>query len=161
MTIFNRRGFSLPELLAVMSIMAILAAASSPFIRRYIRDAGNDKAKTIMHMIAQAHKNFRSEYPMATLDKSKTISGAPTSCPVIDRKGAGQDVGILVGCNYLHRVTWEAYKYDFYIGSCCANAPADAIACMKGKGAAPYDGSYCAWISKWGEVGEYPKPSTL
>ncbi len=161
MTNFNRRGFSLPELLAVMSIMAILAAASSPFIRRYIRDAGNDKAKTIMHMIAQAHKNFKAEYPMASLDKSSAVNGATPTCPIIDRKGASQDLGILVGCKYIHNVTWSAYKYDFYIGSCCDSAPGDSFACMKGKGAAPYDGSYCAWITKWGEVGEHPVPSTL
>ncbi|MDR0734601.1 MAG: type II secretion system GspH family protein, partial [Elusimicrobiota bacterium] len=63
----DKKGFSLAELLAVMAIMAIMAAVSTFYARDYMKDAANDKAKVAMQVAAQAYKNFKADYPRASL----------------------------------------------------------------------------------------------
>lgn len=151
---YNKKaGFSLPELLAVMAIMAILAATSSPFIRGYIKDASNDKAKAVLQLIAQAHKTLLADYPNATFNNSMSVNGNVVSACSVSTSSANPP-GVLKSCHYLQNINWVSYKYDFYLGSnCCDSAPAGSLACMKGTASTgDYTSSYCAWVDKYGTL---------
>lgn len=147
----NKKGFSLPELLAVMAIMAILAATSSPFIRGYIKDAANDKAKAMLQLVAQAYKTFKADYPNVTFTNASVNSSASVACTVT---ATNNSPGVLKGCRYLQNTNWAAYKYNFYLGgTCCSSAPAGALACMTGTASTgDYTSSYCAWVDKYGTL---------
>ncbi|MDR0952613.1 MAG: type II secretion system GspH family protein [Elusimicrobiota bacterium] len=143
----NKKGFSLPELLAVMAIMALLAALSSPLIRDYIRDAANSKAKTVLTVVAQAYKTFRADYPRADIKKTVTIRSDGLNCSMVNATSSMNEPGLLVACRYMHEITWANYKYTFYVGGNCGNGtPTTALACMVGTGKAPYGSTYSAWI---------------
>ena len=154
----NKKGFSLPELLAVMAIMAILAATSSPFIRGYIKDAANDKAKALMQIIAQAHKTFLADYPGAEFKTTESVnaSAGPAACVVAQGSGLLNAPGVLKTCRYLQNINWVAYKYNFYLGAgCCSSAPAGSLACMVGtadSGDYSKTSGYCAWVDKYGTL---------
>jgi prepilin-type N-terminal cleavage/methylation domain-containing protein len=147
----NKKGFSLPELLAVMAIMAILAATSSPFIRGYIKDAANDKAKAMLQLVAQAYKTFKADYPNATFTNASVNSSASVACTVA---ATDNSPGVLKGCRYLQNINWAAYKYNFYVGaSCCTSAPGTPLACMSGTAdTGDYTNAYCAWVDELGTL---------
>ena len=150
----NKKGFSLPELLAVMAIMAVLAVISAPFIRDYMRDAEHDRAATILQLIAHGVKTFRADYPRATLTGGEiNAATAPIACTtILDRTGT-YAVGILLGCNYIQGLNFTGHstRYTFYAGQCPGvAASAGALACMRGIGK---HASYGAtWITAHGEV---------
>lgn len=152
----KNKGFTMPELLAVMAIMAILAAVSSPFIRGYIRDAGNEKAKSTLRIISMGYKNFMYEHQ--TRSNGLSISGKlytnDATCPEEEIEGTVEPA-VLIGCHYIPNISWDAYanKYEFYIGQCCTDAPANAWACMKGLASeGDYTSSYCAWVEEDGTL---------
>jgi len=148
-----KKGFSLPELLAVMAIMAVLAATSSPFIRGYLRDAGNNKAKAVLQDIADGYKTFIIDYPNRTFSSGSFNSSSAAACNVQD---TGNVPGILKACHYINNYNWSSYKYDFYLGSvCCSDAPSGAIACMRGNApTGDYTSTYCAWVDKYGSMND-------
>jgi len=147
----SKNGFSLPELLAVMAIMAILAATSAPFIRGYLRDAGNNKAKAVLQDIADGYKTFMADYPNRTFAAGSFNSSSVSACTVND---ADNQPGLLKACHYINNYNWSSYKYDFYLGSvCCSDAPSGSIACMRGNASAgDYTSTYCAWVDKYGTM---------
>lgn len=147
----SKKGFSLPELLAVMAIMAILAATSSPFIRGYIKDAGNDKAKTLLQMLAQSHKNFKADYPRAGISNASINGSSGTTCTV-DSASSTNAPSVLVGCRYIHGINWGAYKYNFFIGGGGTCGDATSLAYMTGTGSGDYNAEYCAWVDKYGTL---------
>ncbi|MDR1124138.1 MAG: type II secretion system GspH family protein [Elusimicrobiota bacterium] len=168
----NGKGFSLAELLAVMAIMAILAAVSTFFVRDYMKDAANEKAKVAMQVAAQAYKNFKADYPQALL--SGKINGtASIACSRVVRtpgtNNTANTAGVLIGCNYLRGVNFEGQKYNFFVGqsyppsSQCAGAPASSLACMVGtdqkddKYGTGKGNSYSAWVTELGQVCEKGK----
>lgn len=156
----KKRGFTLPELLAVMAIMAILAAVSSPFIRGYIRDAGNEKAKSTLRLIALGYKNFIYEYGTRTNDLSMSgrLSQNSDECPSIEDLSGALQPSFLIGCHYVSNISWEAYdkRYEFYVGAasqCCSEGPENAWACMKGiADEGDYKRGYCAWVTSNGTL---------
>ena len=156
MAICNKKGFSLAELLAVMAIMAVLAAVSTFYVRDYMKDAANDKAKVAMQVAGQAYKNFKADYPRATL--SGKINGtAGAACSGVNRTG-NNTAGALIGCNYLRGVNFDGHKYNFYAGPAqCAGAPGDSLSCIAGVGGdTKYGSCYSAWVTKFDEVVENP-----
>lgn len=156
----NKKGFSLAELLTVIVIIAVLAAMSSPFIRQYLRDANNDKAKIALQMIAQGYKNFKTDYPNvdASISNSALNTIDSVKCELVNRKGENSP-GVLKGCRYIQGVNWDAYtdKYTFYAGnSCCTHAPEGSLACMLGMDAKAgnYGPGYCAWVDRYGDMSD-------
>lgn len=151
----HKKGFTLPELLVVMAILALLAAVSTPFIKGYIRDAENGRAKSALVQIAEGAKNFRTDYPNAT------VSGAVTSetrgtCGdnTIDYDGANE-ANVLVSCKYIRPIKWSRMKYSFNVGagSCAADGCANSIAYMTGTDSAgEYTSSYCACVDEFGNI---------
>lgn len=154
----KKNGFTLPELLAVMAIMAILAAVSSPFIRGYIRDAGNEKAKSTLRLIAVGYKNFIYEHQTRSngLSMQGRLNTNSSECP--DELSGELSSEYLIGCHYVSNISWEAYdkRYEFYVGTatqCCSEGPDDAWACMKGVAQeGDYKTGYCAWIASDGTL---------
>ncbi|MDR0645998.1 MAG: prepilin-type N-terminal cleavage/methylation domain-containing protein [Elusimicrobiota bacterium] len=147
----NNKGFSLAEILAVMIIMAILALVSTPYIRDYIRETENAKAKTALQIIAQGVKNFKADYPRVSITDG-IIGGSTTPSCSQQTPSTNASAGILLGCNYIRNVNFGAHRYDFQIGGACCTQASGAVACMKGTGSAPYDSAYCAWVDSYGDV---------
>jgi Tfp pilus assembly protein PilE len=127
MQIINKKGFSIMELAAIMAIMAILAAASASYIRKYMKEAANGRAKAGLRILAEAYKDCKLDNP------GKNISIDSTEFSKYKPKNLSGD-------------------YDFLVGKDCKCGHLDDLACMKGKGGAPFDTHYCAWINKYGDL---------
>ena len=147
---YNKKGFSLPELLAVMAIMAVLAMISAPFIRDYMRDAEHDRAGAILQLIAHGVKTFQADYPRATLTGGEINADTPSDVCNIDRSG-NNDLKILLGCSYIQGLNFTGHsaRYKFYVGE-CPNEGAGALACMTGIG--KHAAFKSTWITAHGEV---------
>jgi prepilin-type N-terminal cleavage/methylation domain-containing protein len=155
---YNKKGFSLAELLAVMAIIAVMAAVSTFYVRDYIKDAANDKAKVAMQVAAQAYKNFKADYPRASL-KGKInglMEGAKCENVIRTSDKGDNKPAILYACNYLRGVNFEGHKYDFYAGpGQCTGAPTTSLACMVGTGSdVKYGSGYSAWVTNFGQICE-------
>jgi hypothetical protein len=157
--------------------MAILAAISVPFVKGYISDAANDRAKTQLYKVYNARNNFMSDHPGLNPNTGPglpvgSFSAASNSCfetleSRLDSPGVGVhtpiDTKVLLYCNYLDNndPMWNTnYIYFPYrTSTCCQEAYTDnAAACMKGgQGSNPdakYGASYCAWIDRNGTLKE-------
>ena len=147
----NEKGFTLPELLVVMVILALLAAVSTPFIKGYIRDSQNGKAKAALIQIAEAYKTFRTDYPNATISGEINQEGR-SDCD-INYKG-DNEANMLVACRYLRPIKWSRMKYTFYVGGECSACQSGTIhASMKGTDTAgDYDSGYCACVDEYGNI---------
>jgi len=154
--VHNKTGFTLAELLAVMAILAILAAVSAPFLRNYMLDSANDKAKSTMHIIAQGHKNFLADYPASSIIPAQITNPPPTviACFEVDRTAANP-IDVLFTCNYIQNITLNQ-PYDFFVGSCPGLvAPPihnPIMACMQGTATRRYCPAYFAWVDRFGDI---------
>jgi len=148
----NKKGFSMAELLAVMAIMAILAAVSVPFLRNYMLNAANDKAKSTLQVIAQGYKNFLADYPNATVSGPiVSTDGSATPCSGVVRTATpANPVGVLFSCNYIQNITLNQ-PYAFSVG---AAACAGNLACMVGTASGRFCSAYSAWIDVFGDLHE-------
>lgn len=151
----NSKGFTLPELLVVMVILALLAAVSTPFIKGYIRDAQNGKAKAALIQIAEAYKTFRTDYPNATVSGTVTKeSRAASDCgeSTIQYKG-NNEANVLVSCKYLRPIKWSRMKYTFSVGGSCSACSGTVHASMQGTDSGgDYSSSYCACVDEYGNI---------
>lgn len=150
----NKKGFSIAELLAVMAIMAIMAAVSAPFVRDYIKDSAKDRALATLHVIAQGYRNFRTDYPGATITSGAVSSTTGAACSSVNMRGVNP-LGVLFGCNYIQNVFLDQ-PFTFYVGQgSCPGAQAGDWACMVGKASAgKYASCYGARIDSLGNVQE-------
>lgn len=157
----NRKGFTLPELLAVMVVISILAATSVPFVKGYIRDAKNGKAKAALVQLGEAYKNFKTDYPNSKLESTasgKTVTSETRgTCPAYESINATTDANILINCKYLKPLKWQHMNYTFVLGvvdnSNCPNAYGDIIAYMQGKdGEGDYCSQYYACYDEYGKI---------
>ena len=107
-TLISKKGFTLPELLVVMVIIAILAASSTPFVRGYIRDARNGKAKAALVQLGEAYKTFKSDYPNAHLSSGGVGADmeSRSDCPAYNGIVAATTPNVLVNCRYLRPLKW-------------------------------------------------------
>ena len=152
----NDKGFTLPELLVVMVILALMAAVSTPFIKGYIRDAQNGKAKAALIQIAEAYKTFRTDYPNATVSGTVTKeSRTAADCGENTIRYSGNnEANVLVSCKYLRPIKWSRMKYTFSVGGSCSACSGSTIhASMRGTDSAgDYDSSYCACVDEYGNI---------
>lgn len=152
----NDKGFTLPELLVVMVILALMAAVSTPFIKGYIRDAQNGKAKAALIQIAEAYKTFRTDYPNATVSGTVTKeSRTAADCGENTIRYSGNnEANVLVSCKYLRPIKWSRMKYTFSVGGSCSACSGSTIhASMLGTDSAgDYDSSYCACVDEYGNI---------
>lgn len=159
----NKKGFTLVEVMTVVIIIGILAALSVPFLLGYSRDARNDKAKSVLYLIAQGYKNFKADFPSAlnrldfsaSLEKINNLNQNAINCSLSEIVGsASLDYTALIKCSYIPNINYSNMRYKFYLGGpedCCQAAAADgvgALACMQGDDTGDYDSSYCAYIDK-------------
>ena len=168
---YNKRGFSLAELLAVMAIIAILAVISVPFIRDYMRDAEADKAKAVMNVIAQGYRNFRADYPgspapTGQISVNNATTGVSTgrvadvNCSNARDTSPAPGPGILFGCRYIQGANFIGHPFEFHAGDCPAGGGLgvfnnSVLACIRGTGTDARYGtpaSYKAWVTNLGEV---------
>ena len=177
----NKKGFTLMEVMVVVLIIAILAALSIPNVIGYARDARNDRAKATLYTIAQGYKNFRNEFPWATIStlgplQNITLNGN-------DCGGVGGSLATLTGsnpvvsyqdlikCSYLDNINYGGLRYNFYLGNggnacnaCMSGIPATQIANMVqpilagmiGNDGGGYNGNYCALIDANNTLYETP-----
>lgn len=148
----NKNGFTLAELLVVMVILALLAAVSTPFIKGYMRDAENGRAKSALVQIAEAYKNFKTDYPNASVSGQVTAeSRGACGDNAINYKGQNGSE-ILVNCKYLRPIKWSRMKYSFNVGSGCT-ACTSSHAYMTGTDSAgDYASPYCACVDEYGNI---------
>jgi prepilin-type N-terminal cleavage/methylation domain-containing protein len=154
----NKKGFSMAELLAVIAIMAILAAVSSPFIRDYMKAAANDRAKVALQLIAQGYRTYKTDFPGSSMSGEITAPGS-CSCSKADLSPAPDNnaaTSALVCCNYIKNVAFSTFssKYTFKVNVDCGskNDGKGALACLQGKGSGTYGTSYYAWVNQYGEL---------
>lgn len=157
----NNKGFSLIEVLTVVVILGILAALSTPFVLGYVRDARNDRAKSVLFIIAQGVKNFRSDFSYLSISNpgaltrqsligsTVTQDSCRTALESITNNSVGYD--FLMKCSYLPNLNYANYRYNFYIGSsactaCGMERSSNDLACMVGNDGGDYCSDYCALI---------------
>ena len=159
----NKKGFTLVEVMTVVIVISILAALSVPFLLGYSRDARNDKAKSVLYLVAQGYKNFKADFPFAldrlniddSLAKINNLNQNAINCSLSDIVGsANLNYTALIKCSYIPNINYSNMRYKFYLGgsaNCCQAAAASgigALACMQGDDTGEYDDSYCAYIDK-------------
>jgi type IV pilus assembly protein PilE len=67
-------GFSLVELLVVVTMTALLAAIAVPCYNRYVMQSRQIEAKTQLLVVAQAEEIFRFSYGQYTADRSLLVN---------------------------------------------------------------------------------------
>ncbi len=161
----NNKGFSLLEVMTVVIILGILASLSIPYVIGYVRDARNDRAKSVLNMIAQGYKNFRVDFSQYTIDNAGPIiqlTEADGFENHVNFNGCNvaltnndNEVGFdfLIMCSYLQNLDYAALRYNFYLGGAACNdcgGTANDLACMIGNEAngTDYDNRYCAYIDR-------------
>ena len=159
----NKKGFTLVEVMTVVIIIGILAALSVPFLIGYARDARNDRAKSVLYLVAQGYKNFKADFPSAlnrldfsaSLEKINNLNQNAINCSLSEIVGsASLDYTALIKCSYIPNLNYGDMNYKFYLGGpedCCQAATGEsigALACMQGNDTGNYDSSYCAYIDK-------------
>ena len=162
----NNKGFSLVEVMTVVIILGILATLSIPYVIGYVRDAQNDRAKSVLFLIAQGVKSFRSDFSYLTISNTGPIThqnlstsinanSCDTALENIQNNTVGYD--FLIKCSFLQNLKYSSYRYNFYIGTghtdcaiCGSNrSPSTDLACMVGTEAnGDYCTSYCAFIDQ-------------
>lgn len=149
----NRQGFTLPEMIAVIAILVFLALLSVPFVRGYIEDAYNGKAKNYMRELYEARLNFERDFPGSTVVGNVNFDEIPT-CDIdaIYEQTTPLAPSILVACKYIRVSTDVLERYTFAIGQNITDcSPADNYAVvMKGLNGRYSEG--CAWITNSGDI---------
>ena len=158
-------------------ILGILASLSIPFVIGYVRDARNDRAKSVLIMIAQGYKNFRTDFSQYTIDDDGPIEQLDlqnhvnlNACneALSDAENHDNEVGydFLIRCSYLQNLDYEALKYHFYLSgaacSACGGGTANDLACMIGNenAGSDYDDRYCAYIDRDNNLHEFKPQET-
>lgn len=157
----NNKGFSLIEVLTVVIILGILAALSTPFLRGYVRDARNDRAKSVLFLIAQGVKNFKNDFSYLTVSNTGPLArqnlgtsintdSCSTALESVTNNSVGYD--FLIKCSYLQNLNYTNYGYNFYIGgginNACTSMTNSALAYMIGNDGGDYCSNYCAFIDQ-------------
>ena len=177
----NKKGFTLIEVMTVVFIIGILASISLPFLIGYARDARNDRAKSILHIIAQGYKNFKTDFSRASTKLSNDALGNKVNIPNQACSAAAEEGTLspltkfttaatlaagsisytdLVYCSYIPNMNYGSNNtsYNFYLGpstNCCQAAiAANALACMIGADSGDYGSNYCAYIAESGGLKE-------
>lgn len=162
----NKKGFTLIEVMTVVFIIGILVALSLPFLIGYVRDARNDRAKSILHLLAQGYKNFATDFSRASTHLTNPQNGlgnkiAIESCDISKFTGTtftNLSYKDLIYCSYIPNLDYANTSYQFYLGpasACCQSAATNsALACMKGNDSGEYGTSYCAYIAENGGLRE-------
>ena len=119
----NKNAFTLPEMVAVIAILMLLAALSTPFVRGYIDDAYNGKAQIYMRQLQEARLNFEKDYPGATISDNGTETQS-SDCKINEIYDANAlKPTILEKCNYLKPVSADlTVRYAFTMGPVNQNA---------------------------------------
>lgn len=148
----NKNGFTLAELLVVMVILALLAAVSTPFIKGYIRDAENGRAKSALIQIAEAYKNFKTDYPNATVSGEVTAeSRGECGDNAINYKGSNTS-DVLINCKYLKPIKWSKMKYTFNVGGSCSACTTSHASMTGTDTGGDYASPYCACVDEYGNI---------
>jgi len=150
----NNKGFTLPELLVVMVIISILAATSTPFVKAYIRDARNGRAKAALVQFGEAYKTFKTDYPSAALSSGALTAETRSNCPSYAEIKSASTPEILINCKYLAPLKWNSMKYNFNLGSgaSCPHAYGTVIAYMQGADGGDYCSDYYACYDEYGKI---------
>jgi len=152
----EKKGFSLAEMVAVIAIMMLLAALSTPFVKGYIDDAYNGKAQIYMRELNEARINFEKDYPGTVITGTISSYDNIPACNIEDIYGQNQlslGIPILIACKYLRVPTDVIGRYEFSVGN---EASCDAcnvsVASMNGgENAGNYNGK-CACIDSMGKI---------
>lgn len=160
----NNKGFSLVEIMTVVIILGILASLSIPFVMGYVRDAKNDRAKSVLYIIAQGFKNFKNDFSHFTLNTDAAItqqslnsnSNTDSCRDALEAINNNQvDYTFLIKCSFIPNLDYSKLPYNFYLGnssscdSACGQLPAGNLACMVGtENDGDYCDDYCAYIDR-------------
>ena len=157
----NNNGFTLAEMVAVIAILMLLAALSTPFVKGYINDAYNGKAQTYMRQLHEARLNFERDYPGTTISSNGQVLNGCDIDSIYGSDNLTLNEVILIKCNYLKSSSSLNSNYTFVMGplsqgdggcstELCENA--DIKVTMRGgEKAGIYQGK-CACMNSLGEV---------
>lgn len=151
----KEQGFTLPEMIAVIAILMFLALLSLPFVKQYIDDSYNAKAKIYMGQLREAHLNFERDFPGTTVKGTVDFTSIP-ECnidSIYDETGAWAP-NILVACKYIKASDDVLRRYKFTIGpntENCSNA-VDAVVTMVGLADSGAYRNKCSWMDAFGNM---------
>ena len=80
-TLSNRRGLTLIELIITMAVLAILASVILPSAQMTIRRTREIELKRELRLIRTAIDDYRKAYDQAVADKKLTVSLNKSNCP--------------------------------------------------------------------------------
>ena len=113
-----KKGFTLAEMVAVVAILMVLAAVSSPFVRGYIDDSYFYKAKIFLRQINEARLNFEKDYPGTKINGVFPLILEERDCVADEIYASGTvSPNMLVACHYITQSTDLNNRYQFDIGS--------------------------------------------
>ena len=150
----NKLGFTLPEMVAVIAILMFLALLSLPFVRTYIDDAYNGKAKIYMNQLREAHLNFEKDFPGTSISGEVDFDSIP-ECDIDNIYGENGvwAPNILVACKYIRGADDVLRRYKFTIGTNAdCNGASEAVVTMIGLAKSGIYLNKCYWIDAFGKI---------
>jgi prepilin-type N-terminal cleavage/methylation domain-containing protein len=115
-----KRGFTLVELLVVLSIIAIVFAIVTPVFRYAVESARISSAVSFMHQIGKAIALYRSDWGESGSYATAADAGLPTDLYVhttwkrLDRKGFESPCGYKPGIGWDNARSAPDYVFYFY-----------------------------------------------
>lgn len=130
-------GYTLVELLVVITIIGVLALVAVPSYLKSIETSRADDAVAVSNMLAAANRMFYldhvSTYTTGTLSTTATGCNAGDSCPT----SGPYTACALVACKYLAAQDWTSKHYTFATADGtaggCQSMSGSYVACAKRK----------------------------
>ena len=154
----KNNGFTLAEMVAVITILMVLALLSVPFVRGYIDDSYNAKAQTFLRQFNEACLNFERDYPGVKVSGDMSYTAPVGDCDLNNIYGRTEYVvapEILFQCHYLQIPTELEGRYTFKTGTSasCSSCETDIrVSLLGGDNAGGAYKNKCACINSIGEL---------
>jgi len=128
----QRRGFTLVELIVVITVIAVLATVASFGLNKYLEDGRDSRRAASVTTISEALEKYydkNGEYPGCSILTSEPGVVSQSVLQGIDQSAlitpsAGSSVTNSISCNQIATTTNDIYQYQGDGSNTCTNGPA-------------------------------------